>query len=228
MELDNRDWRIPLIKRLAELADAARVIIGDRKWLIRKLYELAEVDKLLPEANRLGALRAVETYKHNGITMIVNRAIKQRKVIVPEHLENVEMRHESATITSANTRNCNPAGTSGVSDSVHNQTTQIVANPAQPIRLSQINTCVYSLLLNAAYPPDAVKQTLGGYLQQVFTGDRVCDVVGAKSAGERCDLQIDQNISTYDVMKTLRTVSWVRDVISKPPEMFGELLLSAD
>lgn len=222
MELDNRDWRIPLINRLAELADAARVIIGDRKWLIRKLYELAEVDKLLPEDKRLGALRAVETYKHNGITMIVNRAIKQRKVIVPEHLENVEMKHDT-TISRSDTSDCNTSTTS--------RSTSVIASPSpKPIVkvLTQTNTCVYSLLLNAAYPPDAVKQTLGDYLRQVFTGEQLCDVIAAQQAGERCDLQIDQNISTYDVMKTLRTVGWVRDVISKPPEMFGELLLAAD
>jgi hypothetical protein len=228
MEMDSRDWRIPLIERLAALADAARIVIGDRKWLIRKLYELAEVDKLLPEDKRLGALRAVEKYKHNGITMIVNRAIKQRKVIVPEHLENVEMRHESTTITSANTSGCDGAANSGNTNSVPNTATQIVATPQMPIKLSQINTCVYSLLLNATYSPDVVAKTLGPYLSQVFTGDRVCDTIGAKQAGDRCDLQIDQNVSTYDVMKTLRTVAWVRDVISKPPEMFGVLLLSAD
>lgn len=225
MELDSRDWRIPLIERLAELADAARVIIGDRKWLIRKLYELAEVDKLLPEDKRIGALRAVETYKHNGITMIVNRAIKQRKVIVPEHLENVEMRPTVVGTTITNPDVSSSLGYLGHATKTESPTT--VTKP-QPIRLSQINTCVYSLLFNAAYPPDAVKQTLGGYLQQVFTGDRMCDIVNAKQAGERCDLQIDQNVSSYDVMKTLRTVAWVRDVISKPPEMFGQLLLAAD
>ncbi len=218
MNPESKDWRDALCAKLANLADEMQLPYGDRNTVLRELYKLAEAEKTAPVESRLGALRCVEKFKERGLTQIFTKVQKLRKVVTPAYITQQVTAAPNAAPTVV-TQEKPATRANSVSSSV---------NPDMFTYTDKPLGYVYALKLDADYPIEGVLSIVSAFLIQSFPQPARVEAIKCVKAGLRYDLQVCQNTSSFAVLQVLRRIPWIKEVLSKPPVLFGEVFIALD
>jgi len=193
------DWRTPLVRDLAAKASAIGLNRADRAAVVRLIHELAVAEERLPVEQRIGYLRAVDSYGPKGLSQLHTLAKKFWPVSVPSYGD------RSVAAEPVAVADPEPP------------TPEVV-----PVEIEEFEVC-YQIQLDQAYSPEGVlervEQFVGGHIR-----DRSFQADAILQRDVEYDLLCRQTCPVPEVTELLLSIPWVQDVLSKPVSLHGRRL----